>query len=600
MGDLGVVVNIAATRQDFRLDLGCEGRRGITIMVQKAILAGLFLQLGSSLSAQSLDLPARQVSAPTGTAFAQSIADLPLAEREQKIIAEVKAGNVPPVLRKLVAVSVSAGNIKGTYFVAPDYIGIGSDDDYFLTPLSPLAAQEIADRLDCVLPTPKMVDDIYASATVKLTPAPIPPSPAMTTVAVFLRHNEMVRAARGARARGELVAGHKKDVVIANKVFATPGKVAIYGWHKRDGKPIQPLYTGHTASWVDYSHGIRLVSRRMIVNGVAKTIDEVLADPKRSALLSNEGVMLQTRYLRPDLAPSLKASPGAKLEELRLEGGVRVVIDRLRGDSAKPLLLVFYALPNGNTIEQTIGKAQQPGDDWHFDIQHIGAQFAFLREKITDRNLVVAYLENDRKSWPAWRKTNGDARVAAIVESVRKRFDEPRTHIVLSGHSGGGSFAFGYVNSVATIPDQVERIAFLDANYAYETDRHKDKLMAWLKASDAHYLVVLAYNDAVALLNGKAFVTASGGTWGRSHRMLEDMEKTMPFTKKVLAGLERAIAMEGRVTFLLKENPDRKVLHTVQVERNGFIESLLAGTTLEGVGYTYFGERAYRRFISAD
>ena len=62
-----------------------------------------------------------------------------------------------------------------------------------------------------------------------------------------------------------------------NRVEA-PGKVAIYGWHKPDGKPIQPLYTGHTASWVDYSHGIRLVSRRMTVNGEAKTIDEVLAD----------------------------------------------------------------------------------------------------------------------------------------------------------------------------------------------------------------------------------------------------------------------------------------------------------------------------------
>ena len=50
-----------------------------------------------------------------------------------------------------------------------------------------------------MLPTTKMVDDIYANATVKLTPAPIPPSPAMTTVAVFLRHNEIVRAARGTR-----------------------------------------------------------------------------------------------------------------------------------------------------------------------------------------------------------------------------------------------------------------------------------------------------------------------------------------------------------------------------------------------------------------
>jgi hypothetical protein len=271
------------------------------MMSQKSILAGLILLLSSSLSAQSLDFPPRQPSAPKGTAFALSIAALPLADREDKILAEVKAGNVPSVLRKLVPVEVSAGAVKATYFVAPDYLAIGSDDDFFLTPLTPLTAQAIADRLNCVLPTPKMVDDIYRIATVKLTPAPIPPSPAMITVAVFLHHNEMVRAARGeGKPDGALVAGHKKDVVIANKLLAMRGKVAIYGWHKPDGKPIQPLYTGHTATYADYSHGVRLVSRRMVVDGVMKTIDEVLADPKLSPLLSNEGVMLQTRYRRND------------------------------------------------------------------------------------------------------------------------------------------------------------------------------------------------------------------------------------------------------------------------------------------------------------
>ena len=282
-------------------------------MSRNSSLAGLILLvlLGPTLPAQSLDLPPRQPSAPKGSAFALSIAALPLEEREQKILAEVKAGNVPPFLRKLVPVAVSAGTFKASYFVAPDYLAIGSDDDFFLTPLSPLTAQAIADRLDSILPTPKMVDDIYAAATVKLSPAPIPPSPAMTSVAVFLRHNEIVRAVRGEKPPGPLVAGHKKDVVIANRLFKTPGKVAIYGWHKPDGKPIQPLYMGHSASHVDYSHGIRLVSRQMMVNGVATTIEEVLADPDRAPLLSNEGPMPQTRYQRPDSAPSLKAAPGA-------------------------------------------------------------------------------------------------------------------------------------------------------------------------------------------------------------------------------------------------------------------------------------------------
>jgi hypothetical protein len=120
----------------------------------------------------------------------------------------------------------------------------------------------------------------------------------MTTVPVFLKHNEMVRVQRKDRGKplGALVVGHKKDVVIVNVVFAKEGKVAIYGWHKPDAKPIQPLYTGHTANWVDYSHGIRLVLRRMTVDGKEKTIEEVLADPELAPLLSNEGMMRSSRY----------------------------------------------------------------------------------------------------------------------------------------------------------------------------------------------------------------------------------------------------------------------------------------------------------------
>ena len=132
---------------------------------------------------------------------------------------------------------------------------------------------------------------------------------------------------------------------------------------------------------------------------------------------------------------------------LRFDPGVRVVINRPEALSSKPVLLVVYALPNGNTIEQTIGKALGPGDDWHFDIQHIGAQTRFLREKITDRTLVVAYLENDLKSWPAWRRKNGDAGIPAILDAVTDRFPGSRTRIVLNGHSGGGSLIFGYLRS---------------------------------------------------------------------------------------------------------------------------------------------------------
>ena len=95
-------------------------------------------------------------------------------------------------------------------------------------PLSPIMAQKVADLVHCSLPTRKMVDDIYHVATVKLVPSPIPPGPAMGTVPVFIQHNETVMKQRQEQLHdhplGALVAGHKKDVVISNKLAATPGK----------------------------------------------------------------------------------------------------------------------------------------------------------------------------------------------------------------------------------------------------------------------------------------------------------------------------------------------------------------------------------------
>ena len=77
---------------------------------------------------------------------------------------------------------------------------------------------------------------------------------------------------------------------------------------------------------------------------------------------------------------------------------------------------------------------------------------------------------------------------------------------------------------MSAIPDDVVRIAFLDSNYAYDKALgHEEKLVKWLNASNSHCLCVLAYNDAVALLNGKSFVSAAGGTWGKSHEMQRDL-----------------------------------------------------------------------------
>jgi hypothetical protein len=171
----------------------------------------------------------------------------------------------------------------------------------------------------------------------------------------------------------------------------------------------------------------------------------------------------------------------------------------------------------------------------------------------------------------------------------------------LSGHSGGGSLIFGYLNAVPDIPHDVVRIAFLDSNYAYDRALgHNAKLAQWLNASPHHCLCVLAYNDAVALLNGKSFVSAAGGTWGKSHAMQHDLAEDFKFTTQTNADFQRFSALDGRVQFILKENPEKKIFHTVQVERNGFIHSMVSGTPNEGKGYEYFGPRAYSKWISPE
>lgn len=552
-------------------------------------------------SAQLLPFPARPADALSGTDFVRAIASLLLTNRETRIVAEFLRGNVPSFLRQLQPVTLRNGTNVAVIHVTPDYLAIGSDEDFFLAPMTPDAAQRIADALGCRLPTRKMVDAIHSSATLKLNPAPIPPSVAMTTVEVFAQHNATVRTQRLAEITqhplGTLVAGHKKDVVITPRLGNSPGKVAIYGWHKPDGKAIQPLFLGHTNSWVDYSHGIRLVSSSLLLNGASNRVQSVLANPRFAALLSDEGVIADSRYPLPNHFDETTT-------EFKILPDVRAVLNTPSPSSFtanKPLKLVLYALPNGNSIEHTAGRRLHAGDDWHFDIQHIAAQTRWLRAADTNHLWVVAYLEAASKSWPAWRKqhTNSSALLHQLVEQLSSRFTNHTTRLTLSGHSGGGSFAFGYLNGVDEIPDRIERIAFLDSNYAYDPAlRHEAKLARWLLSSTSHHLTVLAYDDANALLDGKPFVSATGGTWYRSHLMQTNLAAHFPFTSATRDGLKIHSALGGRVQLLLKPNPDRKILHTVQVERNGFIHAMLTGTPLESIGYTYLGPRVYEKFIA--
>jgi hypothetical protein len=70
----------------------------------------------------------------------------------------------------------------------------------------------------------------------------------------------------------------------------------IYGWHNLDGVPIQPVYNGHTQTYADYSHGIRLVQNSLTVDDQTTTVQVVLRSATLNSLLSDEGQINVPRY----------------------------------------------------------------------------------------------------------------------------------------------------------------------------------------------------------------------------------------------------------------------------------------------------------------
>ncbi|MCA8967265.1 MAG: hypothetical protein KDC48_20460, partial [Planctomycetes bacterium] len=163
--------------------------------------------------------------------------------------------------------------------------------------LAPDLAQAIADRLGCVLPTRCMVDAIWGAAARQLEPSPFSPREYdIVALPLFLEHHRRIEAQLGESRAGALIAGIKKDVVVTPRLAEQPGRVAIYGWHRPGGAAIQPLYTGHSFAHVDYSHGVRLCARCVVLDGTVTTVAAVLADPALHALLSDEGPVQGARY----------------------------------------------------------------------------------------------------------------------------------------------------------------------------------------------------------------------------------------------------------------------------------------------------------------
>ncbi len=267
-------------------------RNGMRLAVSAA-----FAQFARANDAQNADfahrIPARPENALTGSQFAEFVSTMDRQEREQAILDQLAQGNLPAFLRKVVPVKLRSGAAAATIFVTPEYLAIGSDDDFLRIPMNLHSAVFIANRFGFVLPTRKIVDAIYDQSNFRFTPQPLPAGPQMTSTCYYQMHNRMIE--EQARSRdfrdGALVAGHKKDVVLTNRLTRMAGRIAIYGWHRAPGMPIQPLSTVHGAGYADYSHGIRLVAAQALVDGRMRSVRDLLENSALATALSYEGTI---------------------------------------------------------------------------------------------------------------------------------------------------------------------------------------------------------------------------------------------------------------------------------------------------------------------
>lgn len=144
---------------------------------------------------------------------------------------------------------------SGVYWVATDYLKHSTGD--YVMGSEREADRALSEFKGCRLPAPRLVDRIWQTADIKLSPIFMDPGPGMTTATYQGLHQERIemRLKRLNPKKTDVIAGHKKDVVPAQR----NGRTTIYGWHRPTGEVVQPVSSVHGFAYADYSQGIRLI-----------------------------------------------------------------------------------------------------------------------------------------------------------------------------------------------------------------------------------------------------------------------------------------------------------------------------------------------------
>jgi len=213
-----------------------------------------------------------------------------IATREARIEELYMRGAYAPYLANLCAIPVTSKyGDTGTIWVTPDYLSIGTNEDFVRTPMFPGTAYRLAKAFYAMLPTRKICDLILANADKRVPLSPLD-KVKMVETETYQRHNDVLQKYFGQMPVQDvgLIAGAKKDIVLCRGL--DDHHVAIYGGSRSDTQVWQSLNcTSHSNTYVDYSHGVRLVADRMEVNGEDLSTRGVLLHPTLSYLISDEG-----------------------------------------------------------------------------------------------------------------------------------------------------------------------------------------------------------------------------------------------------------------------------------------------------------------------
>lgn len=382
-----------------------------------------------------------------GSEFVEQLRGLTPAAREARVLANLDKRVAWPWVS--VPIVGSNGTRRGEIRVASDVFSMGTIDDFVRIPLSGPGADAVAATAGAILPTTKMVDMIWRAASVKLHPLPWGPpyDNSMLSLDRVIEHNNRIEVQRNKRAG--LVAGHKKDVVLTKRLVWQPKQVAIYGWHRVNGTPIQSLSLFHEASYADYSHGVRLVSRAALLDGEEVDLEDVLADPSlyRLLALGTDGPQKTVRYpgrpvsTAPAPAPiSLPAGPPPLLflGMVGNEGEVRAWQALLQGlrysvlvtgefDDATKLATQTFQKAQGLGADGVVGPLSRKAaaDAVPPPVQHTGP-IPFIAAQhltpVTDRPIDLVVLHSTEGS-----EVGGAARGVALWFAGKTKYPAPQS-----------------------------------------------------------------------------------------------------------------------------------------------------------------------------